>query len=147
MIENVNQALTLFMYYLKNRGFTVKRAIPTNFKRHYMIIAEHWRNPKKTYKFYLAYQREWFMAMPKIYGNTDSVGATLNKSILLELVKQGYNYIIFVHKDGSFLTIKPEDMLAYAIENGWIRKTKRTNEEVVNIPISLLNPIKVRKYA
>lgn len=144
MLDNVNQALTLFLHYLKNKGFIVKKVIPTNFKRHYMIHAEHWSNPNKIYKFYLAYQREWFMAMPKIYGNADSVGATLNKAILIELIKQDYDYIIFVHRDGTFLTIKPRDMLGYALEYGWIRKTQKTNEEVVNIAISLLSPIKVR---
>jgi len=142
LIRSIKQALDLLLFHLKEKGYTVVSTRATNFGRHYIIEAKHWNKPKK-YRFYLAFQREWFIKMPQAFKNANAVGATLNREILNKLYKEGYDLIIFAHSTG-FYAITPEEMYSLVLENNWIRKSQKTGEETAHIPISYLSPLKVR---
>lgn len=143
MLGSINEALHYFIMFLKKRGFEVLKAKPTNFNRHYLIECKHWMYPKRKFLYYLAYQREWFLSMPKYYPNAGDVGATLNYEILNKCIKMDVDVVVFAHSSGTFLAIKPSEMLKIAKDSGWIRRTDKTGETVVNIPISYLKPLPV----
>lgn len=141
MIKNIREAYSYFKEFLKSRSGEVIRCIPKNFGRHRLIIAKLWyRGSSFIAKFYLVYQREWFEKFDKFY-NYPAKACTLNLSILNELVKSNIDRIVFVNKDGQMLMISPREFLKIAKERGWVRKTRKTGEEVAHIPITFLRPL------
>lgn len=141
MIKSISQAYFLFKQLLKKRGGEVVRVYPENYGRHRVIYAKmHYRGASKMYKFYLVYQREWFKAFSKMYG-FPSEACTLNMSILIYCIRNSIDRIVFVNKHGTVLMISPREFYKIGKERGWIRRTKKTGEEVIHIPVVLMNKL------
>jgi len=145
LIKNISQAYFLFKELLKERGGEVIRVVPENYGRHRVVYAKmHYRGSSKIFKFYLVFQREWFKSFSKFY-NFQSEACTLNMSILQNCLASGVDRIVFVNKHGVMLMISPQQFLEKAKENRWIRKTKKTGEEVAHIPITLMKKLEFRR--
>jgi len=140
-IKSINEAYYLFKRILKSRACEVIRVTPTNFGRHRIVHVKMWyRGVSSNVKFYLIFQRKPFESFEK-YFNFPSKAFSINKSILEEIIKMGIDGLVFIDELGNCYYINPRIAYKIAKEKGWIRKTKRTGEIVVHIPIVILEKI------
>jgi len=128
---------------MKRRGkCRITKIKQANIKRHRIIEVErkvpaldHYETI--VYILYLVYQREPLRYFAKIYNYPEpSEGVGINYEILRGLVDAGVDLLVFVFCSGRIYAVKPEKMFKEAEANGWIRKTRRTKETVVNYPIT-----------
>lgn len=88
-------------------------------------------------KIYVIYQRKPFMKFRE-YFNYDDVAQTINCEALIKIIRENYDFIIWVDENGNLYLASPIKVWKHVIENKWIRKTRETNEETCHIPRKLL---------
>jgi len=143
VVGDIHEAAGRFMRLLRRRFaennivILGEKILPANFGRHRLIIVTARNGGVRTYKFYLIYQRRWFESFQKYFG-VPAEAASVNLSILERAVRHGYDRIVWVSQDGSMFWIDPREMKRIVEERGWIRKTRKTGEEVAHIPLDYL---------
>jgi len=146
IINNVHEAKDYFIKILERKGFRIVKVIPENFNRHYGIITKKEYNAADgsvvtyTVKWYLVYQRKWFQSFDKYFG-IPSEAVTINVPILVRVVENNYDRIVWVNMEGKVYMINPKDMLYIVAENKWIRRTEKTGEPVAHLPLHELTPV------
>lgn len=146
IIENIHDAREYFIRVLKRKRFDVKKVVPHNFGRHYGIIASYMAlNPnglptEVIVKFYLVYQRRWFESFSKYYGVPDQA-VSINLPVLVKVIGDDYDRIVWCNREGTLYMVDPKEMLRVAKEKMWIRKTEKTGETVVYMPLHKLKKI------
>lgn len=138
-IRNVHEALNYFLKILKRKGFKIYGIKKENFGRHYGIRA-YYESNNYPVKFYLVYQRKWFQSFDK-YFNIPDEAVTINLPILHRIIENHYDRIVWCNEEGKLYMIEPKKMLEIATRLKLIRRTKKTGEAVVHLPLVLLDSI------
>lgn len=146
-IRNIYQATEEFKRKIEKMGLEVVSIKSENFGRHRLITAREYASSPftlrvimKEWKFWLAYQREWFLSFAKYYDVVD-VACTINLNILNKIIGLKIDKLVFCGGDGEILWIEPTKMMKEADKNKWIRATEKTKEIVVHYPLSWLKPV------
>jgi len=144
-VKSITEAYYLFKKILEQRSGIVVRVVPQNYGRHRLIHARLWyRGVSRPVKFYLIFQRKPFESFEKYFG-FPSKAFTVNKSILEYCNKIDVDRLVFIDENGNVYMIDPRVALHIAYEKAWIRKTKKTGEVVVHIPITILLKIEYKE--
>jgi len=140
IVLNIHEARDTLIDYLRSKGYSIVKVVPSNFGRHYIIYV---RDPvlNDMQRYYLVYQRRWFESFPKYYGIPEEA-VSINLSILHRIVAHEIPYIVWCNIDGKLFMIPSKKAQKLVRKHGWIRKTEKTGETVAHIPLSKL--IKLR---
>lgn len=136
IILNIHEARDLLIDFLRRKGYSVVKVLPSNFGRHYIIYV---RDPvlSEIRRYYLIYQRRWFESFQKYFGIPEEV-ATVNLSILHRIVLHEIPYIVWCNMEGKLFMIPSKKAWKIVRKNKWIRKTEKTGEITAHIPLSKL---------
>lgn len=144
VVGGIRDACEWLVKFLNESGAVTTRVENRNLGRHRMItVAVGFR----IYKLYLVYQSKPFRMFRRYYGyegEGEIEAVSINHDILVNVAKEGTYRIFWVLGDGRVFFGDPRTVLHKAIENRWIRRTKRTGELIVNIPIDTLTPCYTR---
>lgn len=140
-LHNIHEALERFKKILVDKGFEIVEVKDMNFGRHKLVKAKYTKNDYSNFfDFYLIFQRQWFLSFPKYYG-VDEPAVSINLNLLKQAIYTGVDRLVFAHSSGKFFMVDPLVMKDIAESNKWIRKTKKTGEVVVHLPLSRLKRI------
>lgn len=137
-VGGIREACEWLVRFLNDSGAVVTHVENRNLNRHRMITVSV---GFKLYKIYLVFQGKPFMKFSEYYsyeGGKGMEAVSINHDILVSVAKEGVYRIVWVLGDGRVFFGDPKKILHEALENRWIRKTKRTGELVVNIPVDRL---------
>lgn len=85
-------------------------------------------------RVYVVFQREPLHKAGELLGFTEKA-LTINLDALEDIVRRGYDFIVWVNKKGEIRMVSPALMLRLVNNNGWIRTT-RSGETTAHIPMS-----------
>jgi hypothetical protein len=115
----------------RNTGDRISNIFPINNERQFILET----NTKLKYQ--MIFKRDFFRSFGKIFGY-GGLGESLNEEIIQWALKNGIHNLIFIYENGYAYTIPVNEFFDYSISHGTIRKTEKTGETTMSIPLSML---------
>jgi len=84
-------------------------------------------------RVYVVFQREPLHLADKLLGMSDKA-LTINLDALRRVVSEGYDFIVWIDKNGMIRMVSPIYMAMLVDKNRWVRTT-RSGETTAHIPI------------
>lgn len=115
----------------KNTNDKVMNIYPINNERHFVFETD------KRMKYQLIFKRDFFRSFGKIFGVT-GLGESVNEEMVEWALKNYILNFIFIYENGYAYTIPVNEFHDYAISHGMVRKTDKTDEITMSVPLKML---------